>query len=82
MDFNFDYYPFDDKDLKIRILHQDFNNGNLSRRVILAPSLSSYSVINPRTTPGVDREMVLGEWYLRDSFSSMYLRHTILILVC
>ncbi|NET45272.1 Cache 3/Cache 2 fusion domain-containing protein [Okeania sp. SIO2B3] len=68
MDFDFDYYPFDDKDLKIRILHQDFNNGNLDRRVILAPNLSSYNVINPRTTPGVDQEMVLGEWYLRDSF--------------
>lgn len=68
MDFDFDYYPFDDKDLKIRILHQDFNNGDLNRRVILTPSLNSYSVINPRTTPGVDREMVLGEWYLRDSF--------------
>ena len=68
MDFNFDYYPFDDKDLKIRILHQDFNNGNLNRRVILAPNLNSYNVINPRTTPGVDQEMVLGEWYLRDSF--------------
>ncbi|NEQ72471.1 MAG: hypothetical protein F6K23_04915 [Okeania sp. SIO2C9] len=68
MDFNFDYYPFDDKDLKIRIVHQDFNNGNLNRRVILAPNLSSYNVINPRTTPGIDQEMVLGEWYLRDSF--------------
>ena len=68
MDFDFSYYPFDDKDLKIRIWHQDFNNGDLNRRVILAPNLSSYSVINPQTTPGVDKEIVLGEWYLRDSF--------------
>ncbi len=68
MNFNFGYYPFDDKDLKIRILHQDFNNGDLNRRVILAPSFNSYAVINPRTTPGVDQEIVLGEWYLRDSF--------------
>lgn len=68
MDFDFDYYPFDDKDLKIRIWHKDVNNGDLNRRVILAPSLNSYSVINPRTTPGIDQEMVLGEWYLRDSF--------------
>jgi len=68
MDFDFSYYPFDDKDLKIRILHQDFNNGELNRRVILAPDFQSYNVINPRTAPGVDREIVLGEWYLRDSF--------------
>ena len=68
MDFDFDYYPFDDKDLKIRILHQDFNNGELNRRVILTPDFQSYTVINPRTAPGVDQEIVLGEWYLRDSF--------------
>ncbi|NEQ36891.1 MAG: hypothetical protein F6K40_11625 [Okeania sp. SIO3I5] len=68
MDFNFSYYPFDDKDLKIRILHQDFNNGELNRRVILTPDFQSYTVINPRTAPGVDKEIVLGEWYLRDSF--------------
>ncbi|MGB3507920.1 MAG: Cache 3/Cache 2 fusion domain-containing protein [Microcoleaceae cyanobacterium] len=68
MDFDFGYYPFDDKDVKIRIWHQDFNNGDLNRRVILAPSLNSYTVINPRTTPGVDREIVLGDWYMRDSF--------------
>ncbi|NES01875.1 MAG: hypothetical protein F6K22_02950 [Okeania sp. SIO2F4] len=68
MNFNFDYYPFDDKDLKIRIWHQDFNNGELNRRVILAPDFQSYTVINPRTAPGVDKAIVLGEWYLRDSF--------------
>ncbi|MDJ0554792.1 MAG: Cache 3/Cache 2 fusion domain-containing protein [Microcoleaceae cyanobacterium MO_207.B10] len=68
MNFDFSYYPFDDKDIKIRIWHQDFNNGDLNRRVILAPSLNSYSVINPRTTPGVEQDIVLGEWYLRDSF--------------
>lgn len=68
MNFDFDYYPFDDKDLKIRILHKDFNRADLNRRVILTPSLKSYTVINPRTAPGVDQEMVLGEWYLRDSF--------------
>ncbi|MEB3343703.1 hypothetical protein [Okeania sp.] len=68
MDFDFDYYPFDDKDLKIRIWHQDYNNGELNRRVILVPDFQSYTVINPQTAPGVDKEIVLGEWYLRDSF--------------
>ncbi|MGD1713120.1 PDC sensor domain-containing protein [Dapis sp. BLCC M172] len=68
MSFDFSYYPFDDKDLKIRIWHQDFNNGELNRKVILVPDFQSYSVINPRTAPGVDKNIVLGEWYLRDSF--------------
>ncbi len=68
MSFNFDYYPFDDKDVKIRIWHQDFNNAELNRRVILTPDFQSYTVINPRTAPGVDQAIVLGEWFLRDSF--------------
>ncbi|MEM1172029.1 MAG: cache domain-containing protein [Cyanobacteria bacterium P01_H01_bin.35] len=68
MSFDFSYYPFDDKDLKIRIWHQDFNNGELNRQIILVPDFQSYSVINPRTAPGVDKNIVLGEWSLRDSF--------------
>ena len=67
-DLDFSNYPFDYKDIKIRLLHQDFNRRELNRQVILVPDLGGYQVINPRTRPGVDKNIVLGNWNLSDSF--------------
>ncbi|MGK7900023.1 MAG: Cache 3/Cache 2 fusion domain-containing protein [Hormoscilla sp.] len=67
-DLDFSNYPFDYKDVKIRLLHQDFNRRELNRQVILVPDLGGYQVINPRTKPGVDKDIVLGNWNLSDSF--------------
>ena len=38
--FDFSNYPFDHKDVKIRILHQDFNRHELERPVFLIPDLA------------------------------------------
>jgi len=67
-DLDFSNYPFDYKDVKIRLLHADFNRRELNRQVILVPDLGGYQVINPRTRPGVDKDIVLGNWNLSDSF--------------
>lgn len=67
-DLDFSNYPFDYKDVKIRLLHVDFNRRELNRQVILVPDLGGYQVINPRTRPGVDKDIVLGNWNLSDSF--------------
>lgn len=67
-DLDFSNYPFDYKDVKIRLLHADFNHRELNRQVILVPDLGGYQVINPRTKPGVNKDIVLGNWNLSDSF--------------
>lgn len=67
-DFDYDYFPFDYKDLKIRLLPKDFNNAELNRQVVLVPALRSYPVINPRSTPGIAEGIVVGIWDLNDSF--------------
>lgn len=67
-DLDFSNYPFDYKDVKIRLLHVDFNRRELNRQVILVPDLGGYQVTNPRTKPGVDKDIVLGNWNLSDSF--------------
>lgn len=67
-DFDYSYYPFDYKDVKIRLWPKDFNNAELNRQVVLVPDLSSYPVINPKAKPGVAGDIVVGVWDLNDSF--------------
>ncbi len=50
------------------MLHLDFNRRELNRQVILVPDLGGYEVIDPRTKPGVDKDIVLGNWNLSDIF--------------
>lgn len=66
--FDYSYYPFDYKDLKIRLWPKDFNNAELNRQVVLVPALSSYPVINPKAKPGVAEDIVVGIWDLNDTF--------------
>ena len=67
-EFDFNNYPFEDKYITIKIWHQDFFNLDLERPVLLVPDFQSYQVINPKTNPGVNENIVLGSWYLNDSF--------------
>lgn len=66
--FDYSYYPFDYKDVKIRLWPRDFNNAELNRQVVLVPDLNSYPVINPKAKPGVAGDIVVGIWDLNDSF--------------
>ncbi|WP_199248659.1 cache domain-containing protein [[Phormidium] sp. ETS-05] len=62
---NFDYnrYPFDAKDVWLRIWHQDFY-----KNVILVPDVDSYKLMNPTSIPGVEKDFVLPGWHLESSF--------------
>lgn len=66
--FDFTKYPFDFKDVWIRMWHQDFNRVDLNRQVILVPDLEGYEVINPTSKPGLDENFVLEGWSLESSF--------------
>ena len=65
-EFDNSRYPFDRKDLAIRILHKDFDQG-----VILKPDLLSYSTTDPQALPGLMEEDVFLEgWNIKQSFFS------------
>ena len=67
----FDYakFPFDRRELNLRISHQDFD-----KHVILIPDLEAYGVTNPVARPGIKREVVLSGWLTLKSFFN-YHRH-------
>ena len=55
--FNFDRYPFDMKDVWLRMLPENFDGD-----AVLVPDLQAYPVINPKSLPGVERDIVLAGW--------------------
>ncbi len=69
-DFSYSEYPFDRKDVWVRLWHQDFD-----RNVILVPDLSAYRFINPKTLPGLEKDIVLSGFEAESSFFS-YVNHT------
>ncbi|MEM9542370.1 MAG: tetratricopeptide repeat protein [Cyanobacteria bacterium P01_E01_bin.42] len=67
--FRFDSYPFDQKDISVRIWPAEWE-----RTVILTPDLAGYEVINPRSKPGLDADLDLLGWNIQDSFFEYRLR--------
>ncbi|HEX3043281.1 MAG TPA: cache domain-containing protein, partial [Bacillota bacterium] len=63
--FEYDKYPFDNKDVWIRIWPKDFDEN-----VILIPDLQTYTSIDPATLPGVENDFVLTGWHILQSFFS------------
>lgn len=61
--FNYNRYPFDAKDVWLRIWHQDFY-----KNVVLVPDLDSYKLMNPTSLPGIEKDFVLPGWDLESSF--------------
>lgn len=68
-DFSYSEYPFDRKDVWVRIWHQDFD-----KNVILVPDIGAYRLINPKTLPGVEKDIVLSGFGVESSFFS-YVNH-------
>lgn len=62
---NFDYskYPFDYKDVWIRIWAKDFY-----KNVILTPDFESYQAISPRSFPGLEKDFVLPGWSVKGTY--------------
>ncbi len=60
--FSYKKYPFDRKNLSIRILPKDFKN-----YIVLAPDLESYNYTNPNLLPGVSEKLDVGGWTMLSS---------------
>jgi hypothetical protein len=63
--FNYRKYPFDHKDIWIRLWHKDFD-----RNVILVPDLGAYHHMIPTSLPGIEQDFVFPGWELESSFFS------------
>lgn len=64
---NFSYakYPFDRKDISIRLWHKDFD-----KNVILIPDLKAYRITSPEAVPGLEKNLVLSGFKLESSYFS------------
>lgn len=62
---NFDYskYPFDVKDVSIRLWPKDFY-----KNIILTPDFDAYDLMVPTSLPGLEEDFVLAGWNLKSSF--------------
>lgn len=58
-------YPFDRRDIEMRIAPAD-----LSGRVVLVPDLTAYSIITPENLPGLDSDVHINNWQQVRSYYS------------
>jgi hypothetical protein len=58
-----DRYPFDTKDVWLRMLPVDFDGD-----AVLVPDLEAYPVINPSQLPGLESDIVLAGWDTLQSY--------------
>ena len=63
--FDYSRYPFDKKNILIRLRYSEFG-----RNVMLVPDLKAYQHINPSSLPGIEKDLVLPGWQLKRSFYS------------
>jgi hypothetical protein len=63
----FDYakYPLGRQQIWVLLWHPDFENN-----VFLEPDLESYTTLDPASLPGLDKDVVLENWKLEQSFFS------------
>ena len=67
-EFDYSKYPFDHKEVWLRLWHQDFY-----KNVILMPDFQSYEFINPAYDPGLEEDLVLPSWKIEGSFFEYHL---------
>ena len=63
--FDYSKYPFDKKDIWVRLWHKDFD-----KNVVLVPDLDSYDFINPELQPGLDKDIIISDWTIKNSYFS------------
>ncbi|MEM1181089.1 MAG: cache domain-containing protein [Acidobacteriota bacterium] len=61
--FDYSQYPFDAKQIWVRIWHRDFD-----KNVVLVPDLGAYQLTNPNSKPGLEEELVTKDWLVAQSF--------------
>ena len=68
-EFDYSKYPFDRKQIRLRLLPQDFH-----KNVILVPDLESYTQIIPLGRPGLEQNLILPGWNIERSFFEYQLK--------
>ena len=63
--FDYHRYPLDRHQIWLQLWHKDFE-----RNVYLAPDLEAYTSLDPAALPGLDRDLVLENWNIEQSFFS------------
>lgn len=63
--FNYEHFPFDWQNIRIKIWHPDFINN-----VICVPDLSGYPILNPTSLPGINAKFEFPNWTVKQSFFS------------
>lgn len=61
--FDYSRYPFDSKQIWIRIWHRDFD-----KNIVLVPDLEAYSLTNPSAKPGLEEDIVAKDWLIARTF--------------
>jgi hypothetical protein len=67
-EFDYSKYPFDHKQIWLRLWHKDFYTN-----VILIPDFGSYHLINPVRKPGLEKDVVLPGWNIQGTFFEYHL---------
>lgn len=64
---NFDYkkYPFNNENMWLQIKHQEFD-----KNIVLVPDLDSYKLSSSRYLPGLDKNINIRNWAIKNSFFS------------
>lgn len=64
---NFDYkkYPFDNENMWLLLKHQEFD-----KNIVLVPDLDSYKFSSSRYLPGLDKNITIRNWEIKNSFFS------------
>lgn len=68
--FNYKAFPFDPKNIKIQLLHKDFE-----KNIVLVPDLDAYKIINPAALPGIGQDTHLSGWNLLKSYFGYEIEH-------
>ncbi len=63
--FDYSKYPFDKKDVWVRLWHKDFD-----KNIVLTPDLDAYDFISPELQPGLDKDIVISDWSIQNSYFS------------
>ncbi len=61
--FDYSHYPFDKANIWIRLWSKDFENN-----AVLIPDLEAYSLINPTSLPGLEKDLFLPGWTFQESY--------------
>lgn len=61
--FDYTKYPFDHKTVRLRLWHQDFD-----QKALLVPDLDAYDHTEPLDKFGIDPEIVVGGYDIKESF--------------